>query len=258
MRGAAIGTLTARVVECAVVARFLFTRDERLGLRPKDYLRVDRALLRDYVRVSTPVILAAAMWGVNNAAQTMILGHMDRSAIAAQSISNTLYQLLKVTSVGAASAASILIGKTVGSGDMGRVREYTRTLQVCFVVIGAALAALFAAVGFPLLSLDRISDATRRMAQAFLIIQTITMFTMSYQMPVNAGIIRGGGDTSFIMILDVISIFGIVLPLSVLGAFAWNLSPVAVTFILNSDQVFKCVPAFIRVNGYRWVRKLTR
>lgn len=257
-RGAAIGTLTARVVECAVVARFLFVRDDRLGMRPRDYLHIDRELLRDYVRVSTPVILAAAMWGVNNAAQTMILGHMDRSAIAAQSISNTLYQLLKVTSVGAASAASILIGKTVGAGDMGKVREYTRTLQVCFVGLGLVLAALFAAIGFPMLGLYRISDATRRMARAFLLIQTLTMFTMSYQMPVNAGIIRGGGDTSFIMLVDIVSIFVIVLPLATLGAFVWHLSPVAVTFILNSDQVFKCVPAFIRVNGYKWVRKLTR
>lgn len=258
VRGAAIGTLTARIVEFLIVAWFLFRREKRLAMRPHDLMRVDRDMLRDYVRVSTPVILAAAMWGFNNAAQTMILGHMDKSAIAAQSISNTLYQLLKVTSVGGASAASILIGKTVGAGDMGKVREYTRTLQICFVGIGLVLAALFAGIGFPLLGMYKITDETRRMARAFLVIQAVTMATMSYQMPVNAGIIRGGGDTSFIMILDVISIFLITLPLAVLGAFVWHLSPVAVTFILNSDQIFKCVPAFVRVNSYKWVRKLTR
>lgn len=258
VRGAAIGTLTARIVEFLIVAWFLFRREKRLSMKPRDMLRVDGDMLRDYVRVSTPVILAAAMWGFNNAAQTMILGHMDKSAIAAQSISNTLYQLLKVTSVGGASAASILIGKAVGAGDMGKVREYTRTLQICFVGIGLVLAALFAGIGFPLLGMYKITDETRRMARAFLAIQAITMATMSYQMPVNAGIIRGGGDTSFIMILDVISIFLITLPLAVLGAFVWHLSPVAVTFILNSDQIFKCVPAFVRVNSYKWVRKLTR
>ena len=48
------------------------------------------------------------------------------------------------------------------------------------------------------------------------------------------------------------------LPLSLLAAFVWHLSPVAVTFILNSDQIFKCVPAFIRANRYTWVKKLTR
>ena len=257
-RGAAIGTLTARVVECAIVALFLFTREKRLEIRPRDWLRLDGQMLRDYVKVSAPILLASAVWGVSNAVQTVILGHMDKSAIAAQSISSTLFLLLKVTSVGAASAASVLIGKTIGAGDMDRVKEYTRTLQVLFVGIGLTLAALFTAIRFPLLSLYSISGETRRMANAFMTIQTVTIFTMSYQMPVNAGIIRGGGDTGFILKLDMISILGVVLPLGALAAFVWRWSPVAVTFILNSDQIFKCVPAFIRVNGYRWVRRLTR
>ena len=257
-RGAAIGTLVARVVECAIVAVFLFTREKRLDIRPKDWLRVDRAMLKDYVRVSTPILFAAAVWGVSNAVQTVILGHMDASAIAAQSISSTLYLLLKVTSVGASSAAAVLIGKTIGAGDMGKLKEYTRTLQLLFVGIGLALAALYTAIRFPLLSVYNISDETRRMANAFMTIQTITIFTMSYQMPVNAGIIRGGGDTAFILWVDMVSILGIVLPLAVLAAFVWRWSPVVVTLILNSDQIFKCVPAFIRVNGYKWVRKLTR
>lgn len=257
-RGAAIGTLTARIVECAIVARFLFSDKNRLGIRPADYAHIDRQLMKDYLRVSAPILLASAVWGVNNALQTVILGHMDKSAIAAQSISATLFLLLKVAAVGAASAASVLIGKAVGAGDMRKVREYTRTLQILFVGIGATLALLFTAIRFPLLGLYNIADDTRRMADAFMTIQTVTIFTMAYQMCVNAGIIRGGGDTAFILKLDMISIVAIVLPLSFLAAFVWRLSPVAVTLILNSDQIFKCVPAFIRVNGYQWVKRLTR
>lgn len=258
VRGAAIGTLTARAVEFIIVAAFMFRGGNELGIRPADYLRLDGQMLRDYVRVSAPIIFAAAVWGVSNALQTVILGHMDKSAIAAQSISSTLFLLLKVASVGAASAASVLIGKAVGAGDMGKVKEYTRTLQVLFLGIGAALALIFTACRFPLLGVYNIAPETRRMANAFMNIQTVTIFTMSYQMCTNTGIIRGGGDTGFVLKLDMISIVGIVLPLSLLAAFVWRLSPVAVTFILNSDQIFKCVPAFLRANSYQWVRKLTR
>ena len=257
-RGAAVGTLTARVVECVIVAVYLFTRDNGLDIHPADYLHIDREMFRDYMRVSLPILGGSGIWGVSNAIQTVILGHMDSSAIAAQSISSTLFQLLKVTSVGAASAASVIIGKTVGAGKMDRLRQYTRTLQVLFVGIGLTLAALYTAIRFPLLSLYNISEETRRMANAFMTIQTVTIFTMSYQMPVNTGIIRGGGDTGYIFKLDLISIVGIVLPLSLLAAFVWHMSPVAVTIFLNSDQVFKCIPAFIRVNRYKWVKKLTR
>lgn len=258
VRGAAIGTLTARIVECIIIAVFLFKKEQRLSMKLSDYLVLDRPMFRDYIKVSTSIIVTSALWGIANSLQTVILGHMDKSAIAAQSISNTLYLLLKVTSVGAASAASIIIGRTIGADNLGKLKEYVKTLQVLFIGIGLSLALLFTIIRFPLLSVYNISEETRKMANAFMTIQTITIFTMSYQMPTNTGIIRGGGDSNFILKLDIISIFIIVLPLSALSAFVWHLSPVIVTFILNSDQIFKCVPAFIHANSYKWVKKLTR
>ena len=76
-------------------------------------------------------------------------------------------------------------------------------------------------------------------------------------MPTNVGIIRGGGDSKFILILDIISIWGIVLPLSFAAAFLWDFHPVAVIACLNADQVFKCLPAFIKANRYKWIKKMT-
>ncbi len=257
VRGAAIGTLTARLVEFIVVAFYMFRKEKKLQMRPADCLRIDRQMLADYLKVSFPIILAAILWGVSNAVQTMILGHMDKSAIAAQSISATLFLLLKVTSVGASSAASVIVGRTIGKGEMDKLKEYTRTLQFLFLMIGAVLALLYTLIRFPLLSLYQISPETRTMANAFMNIQTLVIFTMSYQMPVNSGIIRGGGDTRFMMVLDIISQV-IMYPLAFFGAFVLGWSPVAIMFIVNSDQIFKCFPAFIRVNSYKWVKQLTR
>lgn len=259
VRGAAIGTLIARIVECLIYILFVFVRDKRVQLRPKDLLSIDGTMFRDFIRVSTPVILTQTLWGLSNALQTVILGHMNDVAIAAQSISSNIFLLLKVASVGACSAASIIIGKTIGeSKDMNRLREYTRTLQVMFISIGLALGASLFLIRIPLLRIYNITDETRALANAYMLIQSVVLVTMSYQMPTNGGIIRGGGDTKFIMIVDLISIWVIVLPLSFLAAFVWELSPVIVIMLLNSDQAFKCIPAFIRVNSYKWVRKLTR
>ncbi len=58
--------------------------------------------------------------------------------------------------------------------------------------------------------------------------------------------------------LDLISFWAIVIPLSYLAAFRWHASPIVVVMLLNSDQVFKCIPAFLRVNRFRWVHSLTR
>lgn len=258
VRGAAIGTLAARVVEFIIVFSFVL-REKKLGMRIPDFLRFDARLFRDFIRVVLSVLGAAVLWGVSNAMQTVILGHMNDSAIAAQSISNTVFLLLKVTSVGAASAASVLIGKTVGQNDMNRVKEYTRTLQVIFVGIGILLAVVMLVIRLPLLSVykPKITPETYRLADSYMLIQAAVLLVMSYQMPVNSGIIRGGGDARYLLILDTICTF-IFIPLAMLGGLVWKWPPIAVIICVNVDQFLKCFPAFIRVNRYRWVRKLTR
>ena len=90
-----------------------------------------------------------------------------------------------------------------------------------------------------------------------MIVLSVVCVVMSYQMPTNAGIIKGGGDTAYAVKLDLISIWGIVLPASFAAAFLLKLSPVAVVCCLNADQIFKCVPVFIKVNYGHWMKKLT-
>ena len=257
-RGAAIGTLTARAVEFLVVGAYVL-RDKKLGLRLRNLLERNAGLMRDFIRVSLPMLGAAFLWGVANALQTVILGHMDDSAIAAQSISNTVFLLLKVTAVGASSAASVLIGKTVGEGDMDRLKAYTRTLQAIFIGVGLVLGAIMLLIRIPLLGVyaPKISQETYELANAYMLIQSAAMVVMSYQMPVNAGVIRGGGDTRFLLILDTLSIC-IFIPLAWLGGLVWNWPAIAVIVCVNIDQLLKCFPAAIRVNSYKWVHKLTR
>ena len=255
VRGAAIGTLTARILECIIVFSFIKFKYRRVKIRK--YLKPDKNLAKDYFKVCIPIVLSSLMWGVSNAVQTVILGHMDTSAMAAYSISSTLFLLLKVTSVGAASAASVLIGQEIGRGGE-RIKEYSRSLQLIFICIGVILGISLFTLKNPMLRLYNISDKTRELANAFFTLQSIVIMTMSYQMPVNIGIIRGGGDTKYVMILDFISIWLIVMPLSLYAAFGLKASAAVVVGCLNSDQVFKCIPAAIYVNFCNWQKKLTR
>lgn len=258
VRGAAIGTLSARVLECVIVCVYVFCKDSKLQLRPRALAQFDRVLRGDYFRTAVPIVLQAAMWGGLNAVQSAILGHMAANAIAAYSISSTAFLLLKVTSVGACTAASIMVGKQIGSGDMRAFRTMVYTMQLLFVGLGLVLGGALFLLRIPLLRVYQISDETRYLANAFFLIQSVVLVTMSYQMPTNAGILRGGGDTRYALVLDLISFCVIVIPLSYLAAFHWGASAIVVVMLLNADQVFKCIPAFIRVNGFRWVRRLTR
>ncbi|WP_070040483.1 MATE family efflux transporter [Robinsoniella peoriensis] len=257
-KGAAIGTLAARISELLIVCFYLYKKDQKLHLKLRDFLHCDRTLLHDYIHVCYPVIIVAGMWGVSTAMQTVILGHLQSNAIAANSVASTLFLILKVASVGASSCATIVIGKTIGCGDMHKVKEYTRTLQLMFLCIGLLTSLSLFLLKTPILGLYALSEETKYLANAFLTILCVTCIGTAYQMPVLTGLIRGGGDTRFAMINDIISIWLIVIPISFLAAFYFRWSPIIVVCCLNSDQIFKCVIAFIRVNSYKWVKNLTR
>ncbi len=256
--GAAIGTLAARIAELAVVVYFVFFKEKKLKCRLSELMHPDKTIIFDYLKLSRSFVLVAAMFGCSTALQTVILGHMNDSAIAANSIATTLFQILKVASVGAASASSVIIGKTVGTGDLNKVKEYSRTLQIMYLIIGVLTSTSLFLLRAPILSLYKLSPETKTMANEFLLVLCITCIGTAYEMPTITGIIRGGGDAKFVLINDIISIWLIVLPVSYLAAFKFGLPPAAVVFCLNSDQIFKCLAAAIKVNRFRFVKKLTR
>lgn len=256
--GAAIGTLAARVLECTVLILFIAKKERRLCLCFRDYLKFNPDYLKDYVKITAPMLVVQGLWGANTALQTVILGHMTAAAIAANSVASTLFLMVKSMAVGASSAASVLIGKTIGAGDLGKVKEYSKTLQKLFVLIGIAGGILLFFLRVPILNFYDLSEGTKAMADQFLIILSVVFVGMSYQMPTNNGIIRGGGDAMYVVKMDIISIWMIVLPLSFFMAFVVKASPAVVVCCLNADQIFKCIPAFLKANYGNWVRKLTR
>lgn len=255
VKGAAIGTVIARLFELFAVAFYVLFKDKKLNIQLREFLKVDRNLFIRYFKVALPVVSVAAMFGVSTALQTVILGHMTDAAIAANSVASTLFQTLKVASVGASAATAVVIGKAVGTGDMKKVKDYTKTLQIIFLIIGFCTSVALFLLRAPILSLYSLDAETKRLANLFLLVLCVTGFGTAYEMPALTGIVRSG-QPSFILKNDFISIWLIVLPASFLAAFYFKANPVTVVFLLNSDQIFKCAAAAIKTNSYTWVKRI--
>ena len=256
--GAAIGTLTARILECSVLIFYIAKKEKNLRLKLTDFFQRDAQLLHDYLKVTFPLLVLCALWGINTAMQTIVLGHMNSAAIAANSAASNLYLMVKSAAVGAASAARVVIGKTIGAGDGEQVKRYAKKLQVLFVLMGVAGGIFLYFIRIPILSLYDLSPEAMKLANQFLLILSVVYMGMAYQMPTNSGIIKGGGSVSFSAKLDTTCICLIVIPLSCYMAFVAGASPAVVVVCLNIDQFIKCVPVFFKVNYGNWMKKLTR
>lgn len=257
--GAAIGTLIARAVEVVLVIIYLLFIDRKLNLFSTNFLKLNKVLTKDYLDVAINVILSQLLWAVSVPFQTAILGHLTSDAIAANSVAITFYSYLKVIVQSMSAVSAALIGQTIGKGNIDEVKASTRTMQVIDIGIGVILGLALFLFKDIILGFYSLNDSSMILARKLLIVMSFVMVGMSYQMPVSMGILRGGGDTKFVMLMNSISTWLIVMPLSFMSAFWWNWPVVLVVIVIQSDQIFKCLPVAIRIRQYdNWVKKLTR
>ena len=259
VRGAAIATLAARIVELIIVAVYVFRFDKKIRFRFKDFFVIEKAYLRDYVKAGLPLIGSSTSWGIAMAVQTAIIGRLDSAAVlGANNIATTIHQVVSVFYGSTSNSASVIIGKTVGEHDYDRVKTYAKRLQIIFLITGLMSGAIMFLLCDSVVSMYDIAPDTAQLAKIFIYILSVTIIGSNYEAPALCGIVSGGGDTKFVLYNDLIFMWGIVLPLSALSAFVCNF-PIPVTFfLLKSDQILKCFVAVFKVNRFRWIKELTR
>lgn len=258
IRGAACATLFSRCVELLIVVFYLKYREHKLNLTLKKLIKINPSYIKDYVHVSFPVLLNQAQWGIAQMIQTAILGHLGAAAIAANSIATIVFQVISVVAYGAASASGMTVGRTIGEGNSDKLHEMVHTLQIIFITIGMISGSLIMLIRGPILNLYHISPEAHQLALQFMGVLAVTTVGTSYQMACDNGIIRGGGDTSFSMKMNTISMWVIVVPLSAIAAFVLKCPPMIVFFILKSDQIYKVIPVVIHLRKWNWVKQVTR
>ena len=257
VRGAALATLVSRILEMCVGVGYVFFVDKKLRFGLKDLLHTDRQLLRDFIRYGLPVIGGQVVWAINSLANTKILGYYSAGVIAAASITGMLHNLVYVWMNGMSSAVGIITGKTVGAGQYEKMKEYSKTVQMIFLFVGliSGAAVFLARDGF--ISLYNASPEAQAYARQFINVISVTIIGTCYQAACLFGLVKSGGDISFVFKNDTIFVFLVVIPSSLLVM--WLGAPPWVVFTcLKCDQILKCFVAIVKINRYNWMKNLTR
>ena len=257
VRGAALATLVSRILEMCVGVGYVFFVDKKLRFGLKDLLNTDRQLLRDFIRYGLPVIGGQVVWAINSLANTKILGYYSAGVIAAASITGMLHNLVYVWMNGMSSAVGIITGKTVGAGQYEKMKEYSKTVQMIFLFVGliSGAAVFLARDGF--ISLYNASPEAQAYSRQFINVISVTIIGTCYQAACLFGLVKSGGDISFVFKNDTIFVFLVVIPSSLLAM--WLGAPPWVVFAcLKCDQILKCFVAIVKINRYNWMKNLTR
>ncbi len=259
VKGAAIASLIARMVEFLVTLFYVRFVDTKFKLAFADFLHINKALVKDFFRYGLPVIMGDVLWGIGGAVQVAILGRLGAEVLAANTIAGNLHQIMSVVIYSLASSTGIMIGHMVGAGEYEKVKYYAVRLQVLFLITGIFTAFILFLSKGPILALgfNNISAEAREYVSQFITVLSVTCIGTAYQMSILTGIVRAAGSTDFVLKNDLIFVWLVVIPSALLSAFVFHFPPVVTFACLKCDQILKCIVAFFKLHRFDWMKNLS-
>jgi putative MATE family efflux protein len=258
IKGAAIATLLTRIIELIIVYIYTFKVQKRIDLKISDLFR-KTSMIKDYVLHGLPIALGDTQWALIGLFKASIVGHLGALMITANSVAGNIMPLGMLFTGAMAGGACVVIGKSVGTGNYDKTREYSRTIQILFAGLGIfSSMVIFLTRHLTTALFTGLSAEAISLASTFIAIGALTMIGTTYHASCFIGINRGSGDGRFVVMIDMICGWLIVLPLSYLAAFVFKWPLPVVFLMLYIDQCFKWLIAFLRLRGNKWIRNVTR
>lgn len=258
MAGAAIATVSARLVEFTISAVFVFGREKRIAMRLRHLFHFDISFIKDFAVNVVPVIFNELLWSLGNSALMVVMGHMGKAFVSANSITNITMQFAQTFTFGLSNATSVIIGNTIGAEEYDRAAELGRGLMIASVFVGIAAGIIIFAVRPLVISFYNITPETKEMTMKVMAAASLVAVFQCVSIIEMMGILRGGGDIHFVLVADIFFMWVCAIPLGALCGLRLGWAPPAVYLVLKCDEMLKIIAGSARIGSGKWVKNLTR
>lgn len=257
--GAAVGTLIARSVEFLIAFIYILCKDQDLGLRLHHLTKApSKELYKSYFRLGAPVLISDSLLGVGGTMVSVILGHMGTVAVSANAICQVVDRLCTVVIQGISNASSVIIGNTIGSGDTELAMKQGESFYLISMIFGAVGAILVFLLGPLSISMYNLTPETILATKHLMNAYVIVVFFQAIQSVMTKGVLRGGGDTKFLMKADILFMWLVSIPVGGLVGLVLHQPPWITMLCLRLDYIIKSVWCVSRLLSKKWIHQATK
>lgn len=257
IQGVALATVISRILEFVLCIIF-GERFKKLRLRPRLLTLHNKVLWHDFIHYSLPALGNEVIWSLAFSMYSVIMGHLGEDIVAANSIVSTMRNLASVLGFGVANGTAIMLGKTIGSGHLEQAERDAKHLL--WLAFGASLLGSVAVLVFhPIIGfLMELTDQARAYLQIMVWISAVYVIGPIMNTCWICGVFRAGGDSRFGFICDVVTMWGVFVPLGFIAAFVLKLPPIWVYLIISLDEFAKMPVVYFRYRQKKWLRNITK
>lgn len=252
--GAALGTVLARIIEFTAIMIYFLVLDKKIRYQIKDLFLDCHDLVAEYIRISIPVIISDSLLALGNSAIAMIMGRIGAAFVAANSITVVTQQLTTVLTQGISQAGCIITGHTLGEGKREQAQREGYQFLAFGVMVGIVASGIILIINEPMVSMYNITSETREIALQLMDAVALILIFQSANSILTKGVLRGGGDTKFLMVADILFLWIASVPLGILAGLYLKLPAFWIYFFMKIDQIIKSIWCVFRLRSGKWIK----
>jgi putative MATE family efflux protein len=255
--GAALATVLARIIEL-ILALIIFKKSKCLDYSLINVIKLDSNLEKEFWKVSKNLIFNEIIWGAGITIYSIVIGHLGNDATAANSIASVVKDLVTSLCRGIGVGGGIMIGYRLGCNDFDNAKVYGDRLVKISFIYGLVCAAIIL-VSIPLvLNTMVLTDVAMDYLLIMLIICSVYMIAKSLNIAIINGIFHAGGDSKFDAYSLGVTMWGIIIPLALLGTFLLSWPVLLIYLIISLDEIIKVPWVLHHYRKYKWLKNITK
>ena len=251
--GAAIGTISSRIIEVIMNSYFAFrTKNEFCG-KVRSYFGWDRELVKRIIKNATPTTINEFFWSFGQTMYVAAFSRISTTAYSAYQAANSIFNIFNCAAFSIGDAALILVGEKLGEGDMEYTWKLSKHLIKACILAGLVIGAITILLSQPLSGIFKLTDAGKMYTRYILIVFGATMAADLFNGLQIAGILRAGGDTKFAMISESLCIWLIAVPLAFTASLVWHLPVHLALLVTRTEMIIRGAILAKRYLSKKWM-----
>lgn len=259
VQGAAMATVMARFVECAIVVLWAHTHMEQNPYLKGAYrgFTIPGHILSGIIRKGTPLMFNEMLWAVGMAVIAQCYAVRGLEVVAAQNISSTISNLFNIVYLQLGGCISIVVGQLLGAGRLEEARDKDNKMIFfsVFCCMGVSLIMIFAGRYFPMIY--KTEDSIKELAGRFIMISALVMPLCAFS-HASYFTLRSGGKTGITFLFDSVYTWVIVIPLATILAKHTALTIEMVFFFVSFTEIIKVTIGYFMIRSDIWLQNIVK
>ena len=252
--GAAIATAVARGIEMIFIITVTYVQKNKVASRIKELFDFDMEFVKRYFKTATPTIINELVWSFEMTAFSIAYAQIGTSAVATMQIATTINNMFMVLCIGLATAASIMVGNKIGADEGDIAVDYSKKIGILSPIIGLLIGLGIFTLARVIVAQFNVTPETYKDTLNVLYIMAIFCPIRFFNVVMIVGVFRGGGDTTYSMLVQAGTIWGYAVPISLIGAIALGLPITTVYFLICTEEIVKIIFELSRLRSGKWIK----